>query len=88
MSMLRAGLTAGLMVIGAVSALLGAVIMLSALKTGAINISYGTGANAVAETVTQAADAARYWRLFAGLGVAPLVAGSVAAWWGWRTISR
>jgi uncharacterized membrane protein HdeD (DUF308 family) len=88
MDMLRAGLAVAAMFIGAIAALMGAIMIISALKTGAVQFSYGSGGNVVSETVTRAADAARYWRFVAALGIAPVVFGVVAARWGWQTIDR
>jgi hypothetical protein len=88
MPMFRAGLAVAAMLIGGISAFLGMVVTLGALKTGSVSISYETGSGAVTETVTQAADAARYWLLVSGLGIVPAVLGSIAALWGWRSINR
>jgi hypothetical protein len=86
MPMLKAGFAVALVFLGAVMALLGVVLTLSALKSGAINVSYGTGTGSVAETITQSADAARYWKFLIGLGVLPVVLGGLSARWGWRRI--
>jgi mannose/fructose/N-acetylgalactosamine-specific phosphotransferase system component IID len=88
MAMLRAGLAVAAMFIGAIAALLGVIVVLSALNTGAVQFSYGHGADSVSETVSRATDAARYWRLVTALGFAPAVIGALAARWGWRTIDR
>lgn len=87
MNMLRAGFAVGAMFIGAIGAFLGAVMLASALKSGSIALSYGTGSTAVSETITRAGDAARYWQYVMGLGVLPLAGGILAARWGWRTIN-
>ncbi len=86
MTLLKAGLAVAAILIGAIAAFLGGVLLLSALKTGAIQISYGTGAEALSETITLASDSARFWRLVAMLGVAPLGLGILAARWGWLRI--
>lgn len=88
MTMFRAGLAVAALLIGGIAAFLGIVVTFSALKTGGVSLSYGSGETAVAETITKAADAARYWRLVIGLGVAPALLGTIAALWGWRSISR
>ena len=88
MSMLRAGLIVGVIFVGAIAALLGLVIMLSALKTGAIMIGYGSGASAISETIARTVDEARFWQFFVTLGLLPFVAGILGARWGWRTIIR
>ncbi len=87
MAMLRAGLAVAAMFIGGIAAFLGVVVALSALRSGSIQYSYGTGTEAVLETVTRAADAARYWQLFVTLCVVPAVLGTLAARWGWRAIN-
>jgi hypothetical protein len=88
MSMFRAGLAAAAVFIGAIGALLGVVMLVSALGSGTIAMSYGTGVNAVAETVSRAGDPGRFWRLVAALGVGPLVLGTAAAIWGSRQLRR
>lgn len=88
MGMLRAGLAVAAMFIGGIAAFLAVVIAMSAIKSGSLHISYGTGADAVTETVTLAADAARFWKMFVTLSVAPGILGVLAARWGWRTINH
>lgn len=88
MSILKAGLAAGAMFIGAIAALLGFVLTLSALKTGAVTITYGETGQVIKETVTQAADSGRYWRLVATLGGLPILLGVVSFRWGRRTLKR
>jgi hypothetical protein len=86
MPMLKAGFAVALVFLGAIMAFLGAVLTLSALKTGSINVSYGTGADAIAETISQSAESARYWKFLIALGVLPMVLGGIGARWGWRQI--
>ncbi len=88
MSMLRAGLAVAAMFIGAISALMGTIMVLTALKTGSVQFSYRSGGTTIAETVTRAADAVRYWRFVAALGAAPLIFGVIAARWGWQEIDQ
>ena len=88
MSMLRAATAVAAMFIGAIAAFLGIVLMFSALKSGSIQLTYGTGEHTVSETAWRATDAMRYWRLFGLLGVAPVIAGTIAARWGWGAINR
>ena len=88
MGMLHAGLAVAAMFIGAIGAFLGVVILISALQSGSIHLSYGTGAGAVTETVSRTGEAARYWQYLIALGAAPAVFGSLAARWGWRAINR
>lgn len=88
MPLFRAGFAVAAMLIGAIAAFLGVILTASALQTGAISLSYGNGAAAVSETITRAADAARYWQVLVALGIAPAILGSLAARWGWRSINR
>lgn len=88
MPLFRAGLAVSAMLIGAIAAFLGVILTASALQTGAISLSYGNGDSAVSETITRAADAARYWQLLVALGLAPAILGALSAHWGWRAINR
>ena len=87
MTMLKAGLAVAMILIGAVAVILGATLLFSALKTGTIQLSYGTGAAMQSETITQAGNAARFWQFAIALGVAPLVLGVAAVRAGWRSIN-
>jgi FlaG/FlaF family flagellin (archaellin) len=87
MTMLKAGLAVAMILIGAIAVILGATLLFSALKTGTIQLSYGTGAAAQFETITQAGDASRFWQFAIALGAAPLVLGAIAVRAGWRAIN-
>lgn len=88
MNMLKAGLAVAALLIGAMAVLTGGVVMLSALKEGRIDISYGTGAAAQNEMVMRnSADSMRFWTLFAALGGLPVLGGIFLMRWGWRTIN-
>ena len=86
MPILKAGFAAAAVIIGAIGALFGLVLLVSALKSGTVQISYGTGADLKTDIFERATNAASYWRTVAALGIAPLVVGVLAARWGWRTI--
>ncbi len=88
MQFLKAGLAVGAIIFGAAAVLLGFVLALAALRTGAVTISYLDAERMIKETVTRASDAARYWRLVVGLGIAPMLIGGAALAWGWRRIRR
>ncbi len=88
MTMFKAGLAAAAVFIGAIAALLGVVMLVSALGSGTIAMSYGAGAGAVSETVSQSTDPDRFWRLVAALGAAPAVIGAAAVVWGMRQLRR
>ena len=85
--MLRAGLAVAAMFIGGIAAFLGVVVAVSALRSGSIQMSYGTGPDMVLDTVERAVDGMRYWKIFLALCVVPAVLGTLAARWGWRTIN-
>jgi hypothetical protein len=87
MTMLRVALAVGAVFIGAIAVFIGAILITTAVQTGQIMLSYGEGASAVAETVRQTAEPARFWRLVAGLGALPMAVGLIAVRWGWRTLS-
>lgn len=86
MTMFRAALAVGMIFIGGIAAFLGGIVLGSALSTGTIVLSYGTGSNATTEVVSHAADPGRFKEFALMLGGAPLVLGGLAAWWGWRTL--
>lgn len=86
MMMLRAGMAVGMVVFGLAGALIGAVVLLSALRTGGISLSYGSGARALTQVLTYADEPARFLQFTALLGVGPLLAGLAAARWGLRAI--
>ncbi|HPG89735.1 MAG TPA: hypothetical protein PLD46_08775 [Hyphomicrobium sp.] len=88
MPLFRAGMAVAAMLIGAIAAVLGIVLLWSALHSGSISLSYGSGANVVSETISQASDGMRYWQLVIALGLAPAMLGTFAAIWGWRAIRR
>lgn len=88
MPMFRAGLAVAAMLLGAIAAFMGAVMIASALQTGTVSLSYNSGDSIISETVTRAGDTVRYWQLVAALGIAPVVLGVLAARWGWQTINR
>lgn len=88
MHMIKAGLLVGAVLIGAIMALLGAVLLVSALPSGEIHLSHGPLTAATNETITRASDPARYWQYITTLGLAPLAIGIALARWGWRSIQN
>lgn len=88
MTMFRAGMAVAVVFIGGIAAFLGAVVLSSALSTGTLTMTYGAGARATTEMLTRADDPSRFMQMTVLLGVAPLVFGALAAWWGWRTLKR
>jgi hypothetical protein len=72
--------------LAAVAIFIGAVTMLTALQSGAIMLSYTSDGRVVAETITRAADAGRFWRLFAAMGALPAVLGAAALWYAIRKL--
>lgn len=88
MTMFRAGLAVAMVLIGGIAALLGAVVLISAMSSGSISLTYGSGASAVAETVSRASDPGRFMQLVGLLGAAPLIFGVIGAIWGMRTLRR
>lgn len=88
MNMLKVGLAVAALLIGAMAVLTGGVVMLSALKEGRIDISYGAGADAQSELVLrESTDNMRFWTLFATLGGLPVIGGLFLMRWGWRAIN-
>lgn len=85
MPVFRAGVTVGLLMIGAIMVLLGAILLLSALSSGEIYLSRG-GVPDAPELIARASDAARYWQYVFGLGALPVVLGFLLTRWAWRQI--
>ncbi len=88
MSMFKAGLAVGAIVIGGIAALMGITLLITALGADEITYTYGQAGELVKQTVTRTGDAARYWQLVGLLGVLPVVLGLVGLRWGWTTIKR
>lgn len=88
MAMLKVVFFAGLVLLGAVAVFLGSVFLLSVGFEGPISISYLQKGQSVIETVHRADDPARFWRLYATMGLAPLLLGAVAAVLGVRALKR
>lgn len=88
MTMFRAGMAVALVFIGAIAAFLGAIVLSSALSTGTLTLNYGAGAQATTEVLSREGDAERFMQMTLLLGAGPLLLGSLAAWWGWRTLKR
>ena len=78
MPLMRVIFLAGVAFLGAVALFLGAVVMLTSWQSGAISLSYAEAGKGMTETVTRAADAARFWRLYGALGIAPVLLGAAA----------
>lgn len=85
MLMFKAAMAVAAIMIGAIAALLGAIVLISALSSGSIQIIQG--AIETSETTTVAADPSEFYRLVALFGLAPFAGGAIAAWLGWRAIA-
>lgn len=86
MPLLSAVVSAGAVFLGAIAAFLGAILVISALTTGTLHLTYGDDGKLITEVIARAADPARFWKLVTVLGVLPAIAGAFAARWGWRRI--
>ncbi len=72
--------------LSAVALFIGTITLLTSLQNGAISVSYTINGRAIDETVSMAADSARFWRyvgLWAGL---PLVLGGGGLWYSVRKL--
>lgn len=78
MAIFKLGFFAVAAFISGVAVFVGCVLMLAALKSGQISMSYVSGGQPVSETVTQALDNGRFWLLFVVIGLAPAVLGTGA----------
>jgi hypothetical protein len=67
--------------LAAVAIFVGLVMMLTSLQNGAVMLSYTSDGKAINETITRAADAARFWKLFTTMGALPAAVGAVALWY-------
>lgn len=88
MTMLRAVMAVGMIIFGMVAALLGGVVLFSALRTGGITVRYGAGADAVTRVLTYAAEPTPFLQFTGLLGLAPLLVGLIMARWGFHAIRR
>jgi hypothetical protein len=88
MPLLRMVFLAGVVLLGGVGVFLGVIVMLIGWQAGAISLSYVQDGKDVAETVSRAADGARFWRLFLAMGAAPAVLGLAALIFGVLALRR
>ena len=84
MTMLRSVMAVGMIIFGMVAALLGGVVLFSALRTGGITVKHG----AVTQVLTYAAEPTRFLQFAGLLGLAPLLVGLIMTRWGFHTIRR
>ena len=77
---------AAVVIFSAVAIFLGAIMMLTSLQHGAISISYSIEGRNMSETVTRAADSARFWRLFLMMGLLPVTLGATVMWYSVRKL--
>jgi hypothetical protein len=88
MPLLKMIFFAGLVLLGGIAVFIGGIVMLTSLQSGAIVLTSGPSGSEVTETITRAADESRFWRLYAVLGVTPLVVGGAVLWWGVRAFRQ
>lgn len=88
MFLFKLGFFIALAFLGGVAVFVGAVMMLVSLQTDAISIGYTVNGKPISETITRAADSARYWRLFVLMGALPFFGGGAALWWSVRRLRR
>ena len=69
-----------------VAIFMGAVMMITSLQNGAVVLSYSSAGKNITETISLAADSARFWKLFTAMGVAPAVLGAAAMWYSVRKL--
>lgn len=83
MPILRFAVLIFLVVAGGAAVLMGAVILLSALTSGTVMMTYVANGQPIAETVLRAADPGRYWRLVGLIGALPVLLGAASLVFGW-----
>jgi hypothetical protein len=88
MPLVRLIVPLGLVVLGAVAAYMGLVVLATSLGTGEISIGSGKAGETVVRTTRRAEDAGGYWLRVAGLGLAPAALGIACAIFGWRRLGR
>ncbi|MFN0217793.1 MAG: hypothetical protein ACKVP4_03145 [Hyphomicrobium sp.] len=84
MAMFKAAMAVAAILIGAIAAVLGAIVIVSAIANGSILVI--TGPTETGEAVSRATSPADFYRLVAIFGVAPFLAGALAVRLGWRAI--
>ena len=88
MAIFRMGFHAGLVLIGAIAVFVGLAVAGIALKDGSLTYSYLVDGQRVAQTIARAANADRYWQMLMLWGGIPILLGALAAWHGWRQLTR
>jgi hypothetical protein len=88
MAMLRIAMLIMCIFLGGVGALFGLATTLGMLRSNEVSYNTPQAGSAVMVTVRRGDAPGEFWRLFALLGILPLVGGVGAAWYGWRSIKR
>ena len=83
MDVFRAAMIIAVIFIGAIAALLGAVVLGVGLSTGSVTIAYGPDA---IETISRAADPNRFWRAMLLFGLLPFAGGGIASYLAFRRV--
>jgi hypothetical protein len=88
MPLLRIGFAIMMILLGGLGIVLGATIAGFSLPGGSIAISVPDAGRMVTHTVLRAVEPGRYWGTLAMVAGAPALLGLLAAFLGWRMLSR
>lgn len=69
-----------------VAMFIGMVVVITSLQNGAITWSYTSSGKGITETISRAADAARFWKLLSIMGIGPLALGAAVMWFSVRKL--
>ncbi len=88
MTMLRIAMMIMFIFLGGVGALFGAATTVGMLRSGEVSYTAPENGKVVSRTASRERQPDDFWRVFALLGLLPLIGGTAAAMYGWRAISR
>ncbi len=72
--------------LGGIAAFVGGAVVLLALRSGEISVSVMRGTTAVGHISRRATEPQQFWSDVTWFGFAPLVLGTMVAWYAWRKL--
>jgi hypothetical protein len=88
MTMLRIAMLIMCIFLGGIGVIVGGAISAGMLRSGEVSYTVPESGRTVSKTANRDRQPDEFWRVFALLGILPMVLGGAASWYGWRAINR